>query len=105
MSAPDIQDGERLGRRVSEREPRQSKRIRRNIELGADKKFVIPFQVFKPREGEAELSVDRADMVPVGQVAAVAERDAGNDGRIFHGWAVVSCARAPSGRERASVPH
>lgn len=100
MSSSQVRTSETLGRRISEPEGRKSKRakrIRENFrargEQGAPKQ-VVPTREFKPKMGETEISVDRISEAPREQIAAIAERDAAADARVFHGWATVPCERA-----------
>ena len=100
MNAAPVQASELLGRRISERKtqkPRRYKRIRENIrardERGASKQ-VIPAREFMPKTGETDISVDRMGAAPHESAAAVAERDAAEDARIFYGWASLPCERA-----------
>ena len=82
-----MQSDERLGRRLSERNPRYIKRIQRNTD--ANKK-PFHFKLFKPNMGEVSISVDRLDLSPIEKVAEIATRDAKHDRRVFYGWVVFS---------------
>ena len=90
MSASPVRIDESLGRRVAEKKARQYKRIRKNIRArGA--RGIIPYQVFSPKSGGMDISVDRMNKAPREHLAKIAERDAENDERTFYGWAVISC--------------
>lgn len=86
MNAPDIQNDERLGRRVTSR--KLFKKIQNNINK-KESSHPCPRQVFKPKSGEAEISVDRLDLASAKEIAAIANRIAKQIERVCYGWGVV----------------
>lgn len=86
MNVPDVRNDERLGRRVTSR--KLFKKIQNNINK-KESSHPCPRQVFKPKSGEAEISVDRLDLASIKEMAAIANRIAGQGGKACYGWGVV----------------
>ena len=87
MNAPDIQDNERLGRRLSEKHPKYYKILQRRLK--EKQAHPCPAQIFKAKLGETGISVDRLDLAPAEEIADIAEKIAREDNRFFYGWGVV----------------
>ena len=93
MNVPDIQDDEQLGRRVTNL--RYFNKIQKSINRGDA--HPCPYQIFKSKLGEAEISVDRIDLAPIKKVAEVAKRIAEQSNREFYGWGVIIYRFLPQG--------
>lgn len=91
MSGTSIQSDERLGRRVTD--SRNFKKIQAN----KGKAHPCPYQVFKSKPTEAEISVDRLDLAPIEEVAKVAKRITGENNKVFYGWGVIIYRSLPQG--------
>ena len=85
MNVPNMRYTERLGRRVINL--RRLKRIQSNIDDGMD--YPCPHQIFTPKLGESEISVDRLDLAPTRKVAEVAKRISEQNNKVFYGWGVL----------------
>ena len=91
MNVPDIQDDERLGRRVTDL------RNFKKIQASKGKAHPCPYQAFKSKPGETEISVDRLDLAPIKEVAEVAERITEQNNKVFYGWGVIIYRFLPQG--------
>ena len=100
MNVPDIQDDERLGRRVADL--RQLKKIQSSIDEGDA--HPCPYQVFKSKPQTAEISVDRLDLAPIEKVAEIAKRVTEQNNKVFYGWGVIIYRCLPQGFKASPSP-
>ena len=96
MNTPDMKDGEKLGRRLSEASPEYINRIRKNVKEGRTP--LCPYQVFKPKPEQLEISVDRISMAPsIEKMAEISVQIAEQNNRIFYGWGILIYRSLPQG--------